>query len=145
MDQPNLADFHFFTPIQIRFSDIDGYMHVNNGVYFNYFEHARADFLYRHCDWNIMETGTVVAKIEINYFRPVHLHDQLKIGVRVARIGNSSFALEQVLFGNDGSGKDQLFASCHCVMVSVNMKNMKPVSIPVAQRAKLEEMPEKTA
>lgn len=145
MDQPNLEDFHFFTPIQIRFSDIDGYMHVNNGVYFNYFEHARADFLYRHCDWNIMETGTVVAKIEINYFRPVHLHDQLKIGVRVARIGNSSFGLEQILFGSDGSGENQLFASCQCVMVSVNMENMKPVSIPDTQRAKLEEIPEKTA
>ena len=35
-----LKEFDFSTLIQIRFSDIDGYMHVNNGVYFNYFEHS---------------------------------------------------------------------------------------------------------
>lgn len=145
MEQPNLSDFHFFTPIQIRFSDIDGYMHVNNGVYFNYFEHARADFLYRHCDWNIMETGTVVAKIEINYFRPVHLHDQLKIAVRVEKIGNSSFTVEQVLLGKNKAEEPLVFANCRCVMVSVDMKTMKPKPIPAAQRAKLEEIPEKTA
>ena len=31
------AEFSFTTPIQLRFSDIDGYLHVNNGVYFSYF------------------------------------------------------------------------------------------------------------
>jgi acyl-CoA thioester hydrolase len=47
-DIPQLrADFSFSTPIQLRFSDIDGYLHVNNGVYFSYFEHARAVFLYQ--------------------------------------------------------------------------------------------------
>ena len=35
-------EIEFSLPIQIKFSDIDGYLHVNNGVYFNYFEHARA-------------------------------------------------------------------------------------------------------
>ena len=145
MTTPRSEDFEFFTPIQIRFSDIDGYLHVNNGVYFNYFEHARADFLDRHCAWNIMEIGTVVAKIEINYFRPVHLKDDLKIGVRVAHIGNSSFSLNQVLFGKDAEGKEIVFASCLCVMVSVDMKTMKPVTIPATQRAKLEEIPKKTA
>ncbi|WP_297335749.1 thioesterase family protein [Algoriphagus sp.] len=144
MTIPRSEDFEFFTPIQIRFSDIDGYMHVNNGVYFNYFEHARADFLDRHCAWNILEIGTVVAKIEINYFRPVHLKDNLKIGVSVAHIGNSSFSLNQVLFGQDSMGEEIIFASSHCVMVSVEMENMKPVPIPATQRAKLEEMPKKT-
>lgn len=145
MDQINIKEYRFFTPVQVRFSDIDGYMHVNNGIYFNYFEHARADFLYRHCEWNIMEIGTVVAKIEINYIRPIHLEDQIRVGVKVSKIGNSSFVLEQVLVGNTQQEKEVIFASSQCVMVSVDMKSMKPVSIPSTQRSKLEEIPEKTA
>lgn len=41
------ASFSFSIPIQVRFSDIDGYMHVNNGIYFNYLEHGRAAFYTR--------------------------------------------------------------------------------------------------
>ncbi len=60
------SEFSFSAPIQVRFSDIDGYLHVNNGVYFSYFEHARAVFLYQVADWNVMTIGTVVGRIEID-------------------------------------------------------------------------------
>lgn len=131
------TQFPFFTPIQIRFSDIDGYLHVNNGIYFNYFEHARAVFLYQVCDWNVMTIGTVVGRIEIDYLRPIHLEDQVEAAVKCTRIGNSSFDLEQYLIGKDSGGHDHIFAKCRCVMVSVDMKTMKPVSVPEKYRLKL--------
>ncbi|HAH35777.1 MAG TPA: esterase [Algoriphagus sp.] len=140
-----LKEFDFSTPIQIRFSDIDGYMHVNNGVYFNYFEHSRADFLHSRCGWNIMEVGTVVARIEMDYFKPIHLEDEIKAFVKCVRIGNSSFVLEQYLLGNDKSGQQTLFAKCICTMVSVDMKTMKPTPVPEIYRAKLAFNPEKQA
>lgn len=131
-------DISFSLPIQIRFSDIDGYLHVNNGVYFNYFEHARAVFLHETCDWDVMETGCVVAKIEIDYFRPVHLEDKATALVHCSRIGNSSFDLDHFLVGKTKSGEQLTFAKCKCIMVTVDMKTMKTVSVPEIYRAKLQ-------
>lgn len=131
------SQFSFSTAIQIRFSDIDGYLHVNNGIYFNYFEHARAVFLYQVCDWNVMTIGTVVGRIEIDYFRPIHLEDTVEALVKCTRIGNSSFDLEQFLIGTDSKGASRVFAKCKCVMVSLDMKTMKPVSVPEEYRLKL--------
>lgn len=127
----------FSTPIQIRFSDIDGYLHVNNGVYFSYFEHARAVFLYETCDWNVMTIGTVVGRIEIDYLRPVHLQDQVEALVRCTRIGNSSFDLEQFLIGTDTKGMSHVFSQCKCTMVAVDMNTMRPVPVPEEYKLKL--------
>jgi acyl-CoA thioester hydrolase len=135
--QQLISQIPFSTPIQIRFSDIDGYLHVNNGVYFSYFEHARAVFLYKVCNWNVMKIGTVVGRIEIDYFRPVHLEDVVEVLVKCTRIGNSSFDLEQYLVGTDSKGEIRTFAKCKCVMVSVDMNTMRPVSVPEEYRLKL--------
>ncbi|MDX5337960.1 MAG: acyl-CoA thioesterase [Cyclobacteriaceae bacterium] len=141
MQTPNAeklkADFQFSTPIQIRFSDIDGYLHVNNGIYFHYFEHARAVYLYELCQWDIMKVGTVVGRIEIDYLKPIHLTDQVEALVRCSKIGNSSFHLEQVLIGKNQEGQSLVFAKCTCIMVSVDMQTMRPVSIPSEYREKL--------
>lgn len=138
LDPANLkSQFSFSTPIQIRFSDIDGYLHVNNGIYFSYFEHARAVFLHQVCDWNVMIIGTVVGRIEIDYLRPIHLEDQVEALVKCSRIGNTSFDLEQYLIGTDNKGEPRVFAKCRCIMVSVDMKTMRPVPVPDDYRLKL--------
>lgn len=131
------SQFSFSTPVQIRFSDIDGYLHVNNGIYFSYFEHARAVFLYEVCGWNVMTIGTVVGRIEIDYLRPVHLQDKVEVLVKCTRIGNSSFDLEQYLIGTDAGADARAFSKCKCVMVAVDMKNMHPVPVPEEYRLKL--------
>lgn len=131
------AQFSFSTPVQIRFSDIDGYLHVNNGVYFSYFEHARAVFLYEVCGWNVLTIGTVVGRIEIDYLRPIHLEDQVEALVKCTRIGNSSFDLDQVLVGIDSKGESRVFAKCKCIMVAVDMKTMRHVPVPEEYRLKL--------
>jgi acyl-CoA thioester hydrolase len=137
-DIPQLKiEYSFSTPIQLRFSDIDGYLHVNNGVYFSYFEHARAVFLYQVAGWNVMDVGTVVGRIEIDYLRPIHLLDQVEALVKCSRLGNSSFDLEQVLLGKDSDGKEQVYATCKSILVSVDRITMKPVPVPTPFRQKL--------
>ncbi|SFT98856.1 acyl-CoA thioester hydrolase [Algoriphagus locisalis] len=131
-------EIDFFLPIQIRFSDIDGYMHVNNGIYFNYFEHARAVFLDQVCQWDVMKIGCVVGRIEMDYFRPIHIDDTIKALVKCSRIGNSSFDLEQYLVGETKSGAQFTFAKSKCILVSVDMNTMKPMPLPENYRAKLQ-------
>ncbi len=131
------SGFAFSTPVQIRFSDIDGYLHVNNGVYFSYFEHSRAVFLYEVCGWDVLTVGTVVGRIEIDYLRPIHLEDQVEALVKCTRLGNSSFDLEQILIGKDKKGAGHVFSKCRCILVAVDMQTMKPVPVPEEYRLKL--------
>ncbi len=139
------SGFTFSVPIQVKYSDIDGYMHVNNGIYFNYFEHARALYLFKVCEWDILETGTVVANIILDYFKPLHVLDKPDAYVRCIRIGKSSFVLEQVLMGKDASGEEQLFATSTTTMVSVDMKTMKPTPVPEKHASKMKVIPQNQA
>jgi acyl-CoA thioester hydrolase len=132
------SSFSFSIPIQVRFSDIDGYMHVNNGIYFNYFEHARAAYLHQVCDWDIMVTGTVVANVNIDYRSPLHIKDQPEVFVRCVKVGKSSFVLEQVLLGQTNNGDWRVFAQAMTTMVSVDMRSMKPVPVPKAYALKMQ-------
>lgn len=131
------ASFSFFVPIQVRLSDIDGYMHVNNGIYFNYFEHARALFLFQHCGWYVMDIGTVVASIQIDYRKPIHAEDNPLVYVRCTEIGRSSFVLEQVIIANEKEGSGTVYAQAETTMVAVDLKLMRPVSVPEPYAAKL--------
>lgn len=131
------SSFSFFVPIQVRFSDIDGYMHVNNGIYFNYFEHARAQYLYEVCNWDIMAVGSVVANVNMNYFSPIHAQDSPVAYVNISHIGNTSFVMEQVILGKTQNGEEKIFASANVTMVSVDMKTMKPVPVPQEYVAKM--------
>ncbi|PSL02651.1 acyl-CoA thioesterase [Cecembia rubra] len=133
------SSFSFSVPIQIRFSDIDGYMHVNNGVYFSYLEHARAAYLYQVCNWDIMKIGTVVANINLDFKVPIHILDQPSAYVRCIHIGNSSFVLEQVLMGAVESGETKIFAQALVTMVSVDMNTMRPVPVPLEYASKMSE------
>jgi acyl-CoA thioester hydrolase len=131
------SSFSFSVPVQVRFSDIDGYMHVNNGIYFSYLEHARAFYLHKVCDWDIMKTGTVVANINIDFRVPIHVKDKPGVYVRCVYIGNTSFVLEQVLMGEDETGKLVIFAQASTTMVSVDMQTMRPVPIPEVYASKM--------
>ncbi|MEB2774409.1 thioesterase family protein [Algoriphagus sp. D3-2-R+10] len=131
-------EIDFSLPVQIRFSDIDGYLHVNNGVYLNYFEHARAMFLQQVCDWNVMEIGVVVGRIEMDYYRPIHIDDSVRALVKCSRLGNTSFDLEQYLVGETKEGEPYTFAQSKCILVSVDMKTMKPIPLPENYKAKLQ-------
>jgi acyl-CoA thioester hydrolase len=131
------SSFSFSVPIQVRFSDIDGYMHVNNGIYFNYFEHARSEFLFKAGDWDIFKVGTVVANVNIDFRTPVHIDDKPEVYVKCIRLGNSSFVLEQVLMGKSKNGEDKIFAQASTTMVFVDMNTMRPVPVPKDYASKL--------
>ena len=86
----------------------------------------------------MLTVGTVVGRVEIDYLRPIHMEDQVEALVRCTRVGNSSFDLDQYLVGKNAAGEDLVFAKCKCILVSVDMKTMKPVPVPPEYRAKLE-------
>ncbi|WP_373496075.1 acyl-CoA thioesterase [Aquiflexum sp.] len=132
-----LSSFSFSVPIQVRFSDIDSYMHVNNGIFFNYLEHARASYLFEFCGWDILKIGTVVANIQIDYRLPIHVMDKPSVYIKCTKVGKSSFILEQVVMGMTESGEVRIFAESETTMVAVDMNTMKPIPVPAEYAAKM--------
>src|ERR1700761_8119346 len=123
------SDYKYKTPIHIRFSDIDAVGHVNNAIYLTYFENARFDYWRDVLNWNFSENGIIVARTEVNYLKPVMLHDKLTCYVRVVRIGNSSFDVAQVLTKATEKG-EEICTTGKTVCISYDYSANKSVKIP---------------
>lgn len=90
--QQKIKIMKFYSTIRVRFSDIDAMGHVNNATYFNYTEEARIDYFKkiigeRH---NWQKFGVLLAHNEIDYFKPVHLGDELSCGIETVKMGEKS-------------------------------------------------------
>ena len=93
--------FYHSTPVQIRFNDVDVMGHVNNSVYQNYFDIARVHYFedvfeYR-MDWH--DKALVLVHIEIDFYQPVNMYDEVRVLTKVVHMGNKSLRMEQRLVG----------------------------------------------
>jgi acyl-CoA thioester hydrolase len=81
--------------IQVRFRDCDMMGHVNNAVYLSYFEQARMHYfeLLIGADWDYKKDGILLVKNEVEYLKPIILHDVPEIYVYLVVIGEKSFTL----------------------------------------------------
>ncbi|MBS2549778.1 acyl-CoA thioesterase [Catenulispora sp. NL8] len=82
----------------LRWSDMDAYQHVNNVVYLRYLEEARVDWMFRRASEAGVEGfatfGTVVAKHEIEYKRPlVYRPEPVRVEVWVTAIATAKFTV----------------------------------------------------
>lgn len=131
MEEPEGKDI-FETTVEIRFADIDAMGHVNNAVYFSYFEQARMAYfkerVARIWDWN--EDGVIVARNEIDYVFPVFLNDRMVIRLWVNHVGNKSFSVcYRVVVG------ERLCATGKSVLVCFNHKNKATQVLPEAWKS----------
>ena len=89
-----MADFKFFHPTEVRYGDLDPQGHVNNAKYLTYFEQARIYYLIQlglfNKDQSFMEVGVIIADIHITYHSTTHYGDDIKVGVKITKIGAKS-------------------------------------------------------
>lgn len=136
-----ISDYKYRTPISIRFSDIDAVGHVNNAIYLTYFEIARFNYWKDVTNWNLSENGIIVGRSEVNYLKPVMLHDQIACYVRVVRIGNSSFDVMHVLVKITEKG-EEICTTGKTVCISYDYTANKSVKIPSQFRNRMIEYDE---
>ena len=120
------------TSVEIRFADIDAMGHVNNAVYFSYFEQARMAYFKERVAriWNWNENGVIVARNEIDYVYPVFLNDRMIIRLWVEHVGSKSFTVcYRVMVG------ERLCATGKSVLVCFNHKNKATQVLPEAWRS----------
>lgn len=86
------APYRCAVPVQVRFRDTDAMGHVNNAVFASYIEVARAAYWHEVFGLeSYNDVDFILARLEIDFVRPVLMRDQLEVWLRISRIGVSSF------------------------------------------------------
>ncbi|MFD1554998.1 acyl-CoA thioesterase [Paraburkholderia silviterrae] len=125
-----------FLPIQTRWMDNDVYGHVNNVVYYSYFDTVVNEYLLRERVFDIERSDSIglVVQTQCDYFASVAFPERLVAGLRVARLGTSSVRYEIGLFAEH---KGAPAAQGHFVHVYVDRVTRKPKPLSEALRAAL--------
>lgn len=128
-----LSKFRFHTTIKVRYCETDMSGHVNNTSYPVYFEQARTEFL-ESLDILDLDLMVVTADIWCHYHAEAFFAEELAVGVRVARIGNSSIDLEYHVT----KMKDHtLVATGAGTIVVIDKMTRKPASISTELRERI--------
>ena len=126
-----------FRSIGTRWMDNDAYGHVNNVVYYSWFDTAVNAYLIEHGVLDIHHGQAIglVIETQCNYFSPLAFPQTVDAGLRVARLGHSSVRYEVALFAHD---QELCAARGHFVHVYVDRVTRRPVSLPEPLKQLLE-------
>ncbi|MGJ8564675.1 MAG: acyl-CoA thioesterase [Alphaproteobacteria bacterium] len=137
---PNaLASYPHRLAIPTRWNDNDVYGHVNNSVYYFYFDTVVNKWLIENGLLEIGKSETVGLVVETgcSYFAPITFPDNVAAGLRVSKIGTSSVRYEIGLFRNDETTAS---AQGHFIHVYVDEATRRPVPLSDKMRGKLQEI-----
>lgn len=120
--------FNHITVIQLRFNDFDALGHVNNSVYFSFFDLGKTTYFEQVLpDVSISkEVGVVIANIQVSFLLPVYPGENVAVETAVVEIGNKSFKLLQHLIDLD---TNEVKCICHTVMVCFDAKTKSSCQI----------------
>lgn len=124
--------FRHVMPIQIRFNDVDKFGHVNNTIYFQFYDTAKTDYFAQVCrDVNWEQVAIVVVKVEADFVSQIKAGDHIAARTRVTRVGNKSFQLEQDIIDTD---TQEVKCRCISVMVLYDLVSHSSMAFPEAWR-----------
>lgn len=131
------SGFRAFRTIGTRWSDNDIYGHVNNVVYYSWFDTAINGYLIERgaLDIHAGETIGLVVETQCSYFSSLAFPQVVEAGLRVSRIGSSSVRYEIGLFAQ---GEAKSAAAGHFVHVYVDRQTRRPAALPHALREALD-------
>ncbi|MCL4184259.1 MAG: acyl-CoA thioesterase [Burkholderiaceae bacterium] len=130
------TDFRHFLPITTRWMDNDVYGHVNNVVYYSYFDTVVNRYLIERGVLDIQRGAVIGLVVETgcHYFTPLAFPQTVHAGLRVARLGTSSVRYEIGLFADESQ---QAAAQGHFVHVYVDRESRRPGPLAPPLRAAL--------
>ena len=132
-----LADYPHRQPITTRWMDNDAYGHVNNAVYYSYFDTVVNTWLIGQ---GLLDVGRspvigLVVETGCQYFAELGYPGTVMAALRVAHLGRTSVRYEIALFAE---GSDVAAAQGHFVHVYVDRDTRRPAELPASMRATLE-------
>lgn len=133
----DIAGYPFLHSIDTRWMDNDVYGHVNNVIYYSFFDTAVAAFLMDRAGLDYIKSPLVGLVIETSctYFDSIAFPDRVTVGVRVSKLGSSSVRYEVAIFKND---KTSACAQGYFVHVYVDRTSNRPSPIPDQARSAMQ-------
>ncbi len=134
----NPEDWTVVEAVDVRWGDMDAFNHVNNTIYFRYFESARIAY-FKKVLWGIDQdnpVGPILAHTSCRFMLPVTYPDQLQIGIRATKIGNSSLVQEYIVF----SEKLGVAATGDSVVVCFDYNSKQKINIPDDLRKRIRDV-----
>jgi acyl-CoA thioester hydrolase len=138
MSENLLAGFPVVIHLPVQWGEMDSYRHVNNIVYFRYFESARLEYV-RRLDWFAYEEATgigpILASVQARFRMALTYPDTIAVGSRLKEISADRFILEHRIVS------DQLGAVTtegEGTIVTFDYRNSRKVPIPDELRRRIE-------
>jgi len=138
----NNLKFKHSIPVQLRFNDADSLGHINNSVYFSFYDLGKSGYFktVKENNTELKEAEVVIAHVEVDFFASVFLSDEIEVQTATLEIGNKSLTLIQRIFEPK---TDAVKCICKTVLVSVDFDTQKSVPISDDWRKAISEYEEK--
>ncbi len=133
------SEYRHFATLPTRWMDNDVYGHINNALYYGFFDTVINQYLIAEGGLDI-QTGEVIAyaaESQCQYLAALAFPEVLEVGLRVGKLGNSSVRYELAIFKQ---GETSAAAAGYFVHVFVDRETQRPVTIPQRIRAALERL-----
>lgn len=113
--------FKHTLPLQIRFNDIDMLGHLNNSVYFNFFDLGKSYYFeaVKGCRIDWRSADIVIANLNTDFLIPVFFNEAIVVQTAVTEIGNKSLRMTQRIINPD---TQQIKCVCTTIMVGFDVK-----------------------
>ena len=134
MSHPLLAHYPVILEIPVQWGEMDAYDHVNNAIFFRWFESARIDYLVRCGMAKTMEEdriGAILHSTECRFRRPVVFPDTIVVGGRTSEVGEDRFTMEYAVVSLD---QNAMVAQGSGVIVSYDYAAGVKVAVPQSVR-----------
>ena len=134
---PSPSVFSHHEPLQIRFSDVDVVGHVNNIIYFAFYDTGKASYMTqlmgRPITWN--QVDTVVANVDCAFIAPIFYGEHIEVLTTCVGVHDKSFRLLQMIRNSE---TEEVKSVCETVMVSFDPHTQKAAPLKEEWRLKLE-------
>lgn len=140
MAPPQLAGFPVVVEADVAWGEMDSFRHVNNVVFFHYFENARIEYLRRVGWFDLMDAtglGPIVHSAQARFRRPLKYPDRISIGARVITMEADRVTFEHRLVS---AAWDDLAADGQAVVVCYDYRGNKKAALPFDLRERIDHL-----
>jgi len=138
--QKLLAGFPVIVELPVVWGEMDSYRHVNNVVYFRYFESARLEY-FRRLDWFEYEKetgiGPILAATQARYRKPLTFPDTISVAARIAALDIDRFTMDYLLVSHR---LEAVAAEGQGTIVIFHYPEARKVPMPEVLRQRIEQL-----
>jgi acyl-CoA thioester hydrolase len=135
----SLQNYPVVSSIDVRWSDMDAFGHVNNNMYYRYFETARFAYYEKLGILDLKREdniGPIMAESSCRYLKPLSFPDRLSVGAKIRSVGKTSFTMEFIII----SEKTGTAATGKATLVMYDYAQGEKIPLPAALKESINDI-----